>query len=147
MDNINKGNTELGTEKISRLIIKYALPSVVGLLTNAIYAVEDKIFIGNSPEIGAEGLAAITVAFPVTNIMTAVATLLGVGGAILFSREQGKEGSNKTAGEVLGTTVSSLILAGILTTVLGLSYLMPLLKVFGAGPDVLPYAKPYMQSY
>ncbi|AYA33150.1 MATE family efflux transporter (plasmid) [Enterococcus faecium] len=144
MDNINKGNTELGTEKISRLIIKYAIPSVVGLLTNAIYAVEDKIFIGNSPEIGAEGLAAITVAFPVTNIMTAVATLLGVGGAILFSREQGKEGSNKTAGEVLGTTISSLIFAGILTTVFGLLFLTPLLKVFGAGLDVLPYAKPYM---
>lgn len=91
MDNINKGNTELGTEKISRLIIKYAIPSVVGLLTNAIYAVEDKIFIGNSPEIGAEGLAAITVAFPVTNIMTAVATLLGVGAQFSFQENKEKK--------------------------------------------------------
>lgn len=113
-------------------------------MTNEVYALEDKIFIGNSAEIGTEGLAAMTVVFPVTNIMTAVATLLGVGGAILFSREQGKEGSNETAADVLGTTVSSLILAGILTSLFGLLFLTPLLKAFGAGPDVLPYAKPYM---
>ena len=74
----------LGEEKISKLLIKFSVPAIVGMMVNALYNIVDRIFIGNSPELGANGLAGITIGFPIMIILLSLGLLFGVGGATVF---------------------------------------------------------------
>ncbi len=91
----------LATEKIGKLIIKFSIPAIVSLLVNAIYNIEDQILIGQGG-IGLLGIAATNVAFPLATISTAVALLLGVGGASSFSLSLGG-GEKRRPARLLGT--------------------------------------------
>lgn len=75
----------LGEEKISKLIIKFSIPAIVGMMVNALYNIVDRIYIGNAVDLGKNGLAGITIGFPLMLIMLAIGVLFGVGGATLFS--------------------------------------------------------------
>lgn len=75
----------LGEEKISKLLVKFSVPAIVGMMVNALYNIVDRIFIGNSSDLGTYGLAGITIAFPIMIILLAIGILFGVGGATLFS--------------------------------------------------------------
>ena len=73
----------LGREKISRLLIKFAVPSIIAMLVSALYNIVDQIFVGNS--VGMLGNAATNVAFPLSTICIAIALLFGIGGATNFN--------------------------------------------------------------
>ncbi|MBP2100223.1 MATE family efflux transporter [Enterococcus rivorum] len=133
----------LGTEKISKLLIKFSVPAIIGMLVNALYNVVDRIFIGNAPGLGANGLAGITIGFPIMIIMMSVGMLFGIGGATLFSMKLG-EGKRKEAEEILGNTFILLLISGSVLLVLGTLFLGPMLQFFGASEAVLPFVKEYM---
>lgn len=137
-------NNPLGYEKISKLLYKFSVPAIIGMTVNALYNVVDRIFIGNSPDLGANGLAAITICFPAMIIIMSVGILLGQGGATLFSISLGK-GDNETADRTLGNATSMLLILGALITVFGSLFLDKLLVLFGASETVLPYAEKYMR--
>lgn len=80
----------LGTEKISKLLFIYSVPAIVGMLVNSLYNIVDRIFIGNAVDLGADGLAAITIAYPIMLFTNSVGILFGVGGATLFSIKLGE---------------------------------------------------------
>ena len=61
----------LGSEKISTLLIKFSIPAIVGMMVNALYNVVDRIFIGNAHNLGTNGIAGITIGFPISLIMVA----------------------------------------------------------------------------
>ncbi|NBK24563.1 MAG: MATE family efflux transporter, partial [Spirochaetia bacterium] len=61
----------LGEKKISKLLIQFSVPAIVGMLVNALYNIVDRIFIGNKADLGAYGIAAITVSFPIMIILMA----------------------------------------------------------------------------
>ena len=105
-------NNPLGTEKISSLLYKFSLPAIIGMTVNALYNVVDRIFIGNSPDLGANGLAAITICFPAMIIMMSIGILFGQGGATLFSISLGK-GDIEKADKALGNSTSLLIILGL----------------------------------
>ena len=69
-------------EKVSKLLTKYAIPSIIAMLVSALYNIVDQIFIGQG--VGVLGNAATNVTFPLTTICTAIALLLGIGGASKF---------------------------------------------------------------
>ncbi|HKM39604.1 MAG TPA: MATE family efflux transporter [bacterium] len=137
-------NNKMGTEKITRLLLQFSLPAIVGMLVNALYNIVDRIFIGNSAELGTLGLAGLTISFPIMMIMMALAVLFGIGGATLFSIRLG-EGKPEEAERVLGLTSLLLILSALTLTVVGNIYLESLLKAFGASEAVLPHAMEYMR--
>ena len=142
MKNIEARSRVLGEEKISRLLWRFSLPAVVGLLINALYNVADSIFVGHA--VGPIGLTAVTIAFPVMIVMMGIGMLVGSGGAALLSLRLG-EGEFREAERIVGNALTLLLLGAGLSTLSGLLYLDPLLLLLGATPDVLPYARDFTQ--
>ena len=130
----------LGYVPIGALLLRFALPSVVGMLVNAIYNIVDQIFIGRG--VGYLGNAATTIAFPIVTIILAVSTLLGAGGsayAALKLGEHDEEAAEQTCGNVFVLSV----LSGVVLAIVGLLCLDPLVKMFGASENTLEYARQY----
>jgi putative MATE family efflux protein len=134
----------LGEEKISKLLVKFSVPAIVGMMVNALYNIVDRIFIGNSSDLGSYGLAGITIAFPIMIILLAIGILFGVGGATLFSIRLGEK-QQERAENVMGNAFALLIIAGFVFMLLGQIFLKPILSLFGASEAVLPYAMEYMR--
>ncbi len=134
----------LGEEKVLKLLIKFSIPAMVGMMVNALYNIVDRIFIGNSSDLGSNGLAGITISFPIMIILLAIGILFGVGGSTLFSIRLGEQ-KQEEAENVLGNAFSLLIIAGLIFMVLGQTFLKPLLYLFGASKTVLPYSMEYMR--
>ena len=130
----------LGTEKISTLLRQFAIPSVIAMLVSALYNMVDQFFIGNS--IGMLGNAATNVAFPLTTVSTALALLCGIGGAANFNISMGRKDPEK-ARRYMGAAFTMLLTLGIVLCVVSRAFLEPMLNIFGATADVLPYAMTY----
>ncbi len=132
---------QLGEESIGKLLWKFSVPAIVGMLVNALYTVVDRIFVGRG--VGLLGISATTVAFPISIIILAFGLLIGVGAAATVSIKLGQQ--NRTDAErILGNAFSLAILVSIVLTVLGLIFEEPLLRVFGASKAVLPLAKQFV---
>ncbi len=130
----------LGTQKVGSLILQYGIPSIISMVVGSIYNIVDQIFIGQG--VGLLGNAATNVAFPIVTVCTAVALMLGIGGSSNFNLSSGK-GDVDRAERIIGTALSSLVIAGVILMIIVLVFLDPLLDLFGATPDVLPYAQNY----
>ena len=130
----------LGTEKIGTLLRQFAVPSVIAMLVSALYNMVDQFFIGNS--IGMLGNAATNVAFPLTTTSTALALLCGIGGAANFNISMGRKEPEK-ARRYMGAAFTMLLTLGIVLCVVARAFLEPMLTIFGATSDVMPYAMTY----
>ena len=141
MENITqKEHNPLGYAPIGKLLMQFALPSVVAMVINAIYNIVDQIFIGQG--VGYLGNAATTIAFPIVTIILAVSTLLGAGGSAFAAIKLGEHNEGQ-AEDTLGCASVAGLLAGILIAVLGLVFLNPLIKLFGASENTIEYARQY----
>lgn len=138
-----KQDNPLGTEKISRLILKFSVPAIVGMLVNALYNIVDRIYIGNSPDLGQNGLGGITVVFPLMLISLAIGVLFGSGGATAFSIKLGQK-DTEGAEKVLGNAFLMLVLSSATFMVLGKMFLERILCFLGASDVILPFASEYM---
>ncbi len=134
----------LGEQKISKLLLRFSIPATVGMMVNTIYNIVDRIYIGNSPAMGSNGIAGITIVFPIMIILMSMGVLFGIGGATLFSIRLGEQ-KNDEAELVLGNAFIMLIVVGGTFMVLGQIFLRPILVAFGASEVVLPYAIEYMR--
>jgi putative MATE family efflux protein len=112
-----KSNTFLETEKIGRLMQKYAIPCIISLLVAALYNIVDQIFIANATYLGSYGNAANTVVFPLTVVALAIAVMIGDGCCAFVSISLGanrKEDAHRSIGSaVLLCIISSLVLTAI----------------------------------
>lgn len=132
---------QLGQDKISKLIIRFSIPAVIGMVVQAIYNIVDRIFIGNS--VGPLGIAGITVSFPIMLILMAVGMLIAVGATSLISIKLG-QGKPEEAEKIMGNAALLLVASALAISLFGLVFINPLLRFFGASPNVLPYARDYM---
>lgn len=139
--NISQEQNPLGTAPVGGLILKFAIPAIISMLVSAMYNIVDQIFIGQG--VGMLGNAATNVAFPVTTIATALALLLGIGGASNYNLEMGA-GREQRASSIAGTALSTLVITGAVLALVVLLFLRPLLGLFGATTDVMPYAVDYL---
>ncbi len=130
----------LGTEKIGKLIAKFAIPCIISMLVNSLYNIVDQIFIGQG--VGYLGNAATNVTFPLVTISMAFALLIGDGAAAYFSLKLGAREPEKAA-RGAGTALTLLAAVGVFFFVFGLVFLQPLLKLFGATPENEQYAVDY----
>lgn len=132
---------ELSTVSVGRLLWKYSLPAVVGMLVMALYNVVDRIFIGQW--VGPDAIAGLAVTFPVMNLTTAIGVLIGVGASARVSIVLGA-GRPDRAQEMLGNALSLTIINGIIYIGFFMYFIDPLLLLFGASQATLPYAREYM---
>ena len=134
--------TRLGEGGIGSLLLKFSTPAIVGMIAQALYNVVDRIFVGQG--IGPQGIAGVTVAFPFMMVMMAFGMLVGFGAASLISIRLGQK-RRAEAEQALGNGLVLLAGIGVAITVVGLLFLDPGLRLFGASPAVLPYARQYLQ--
>ncbi len=139
MNSIQKENP-LGYEKPPRLLKSFAIPSIIAMLVSSLYNIVDQVFIGQG--VGYLGNAATNVAFPLTTISLAIALLIGIGSASLFSLNLGA-GKKEDAAQVVGTAFTMMLVFGVIYAVLIEIFLVPLLTAFGATAEIMPYAKEY----
>jgi putative MATE family efflux protein len=141
MSNQKGQSTRLGTEPIPKLLRSLSVPAIVGMLVMSLYNVVDTIFI--SFFVGIDGVAAVTIAFPVMIIMMAVAAALGMGGSSVISRRLG-ENREKEANRVFGNIITLVLMMSVLGVVGSFTILEPLLMLFGATPNILGLALDYI---
>lgn len=132
----------LGTAPIGKLMVKFAVPSIVAMLVGALYNIVDQLFIGHA--VGTLGNAATNIAFPFTTSCLALALLFGIGGASCFNLNLGK-GNKEDAPYFVGNAVMMLMICGTVLLIIAQLFLEPLLLLFGSPADVLPYAIPYVR--
>ena len=134
--------TELGTERIGKLLMQYAIPAIIAMTASSLYNMIDSIFIGHG--VGTMAISGLAITFPFMNLAAAFGSLVGVGAATLVSVKLGQRDYD-TAQRVLGNVVVLNVIIGILFTAIGLLFLDPILYFFGASEATIPYARDYMQ--
>lgn len=130
----------LGSEPVSSLLRRFAVPSVIAMLVSALYNMVDQLFIGHS--IGVLGNAATNVAFPLSMVCTSIGLLCGIGGAANFNLCMGRR-EPEHAKSYVGSAISMLAILGVILCVAVQLFLRPMMLLFGATPDVIDYACTY----
>ena len=133
--------TELGTERIGKLLKQYALPAIIAQTASSLYNMVDSIFIGQG--VGPLAISGLAVTFPLMNLSTAFGTLVGAGAATMLSVLLGQK-NYKAANKVLGNVVSLNVIIGLIFMAVTLIFIDPILYFFGASENTLPYAKEYI---
>ena len=134
--------TELGTQSIRSLLLKYALPGIIAMTASSLYNMVDSIFIGHG--VGAMALSGLTVAKPFMDICAAFGTLVGVGASSLVAIKLGEK-DYRSANDVLANVILLNVLLGALVMAVGLYWLDPILYAFGASDVTIAYAREYME--
>jgi putative MATE family efflux protein len=127
-------------ESIGRLLWKFSIPAIVGMLVGTLYNIVDRIFVGRG--IGTEAIAATTVAFPIMMFLSAVSVLISIGATALISIKLGEK-NKEEAEKIAGNATALLIIVPIILTVFYLLLEEPILIFFGASKAVLPLAKDF----
>ena len=130
----------LGYQPIGHLLMRFAIPSVVSMLVNALYNIVDQIFIGTG--VGYLGNAATTVSFPLQTIILALGTMIGAGASAYAAIKLGEK-REQEAEHTLGNAFLMLVLAGVIIMVVGLVFLEPILYLFGATAKNFAYSQDY----
>lgn len=134
--------TELGTQPVRSLLMKYALPGIIAMTATSLYNMVDSIFIGHG--VGAMALSGLTVAKPFMDICAAFGSLVGVGASSLVAIKLGEK-DYRSANDVLANVILLNVLLGALVMVVGLHWLDPILYAFGASDVTISYARDYME--
>ena len=131
----------LEKEKISRLLLQYAIPAVVGTMVNALYNIVDRVFIGQG--VGALAMAGLTLTFPILLFLQAFGMLIGAGAATRVSIHLGRK-ANEMAEKVLGNAFTLTFIITLVTVVPCMIWMDDLLLAFGGSEQTIPYARDYL---
>ncbi len=135
-------SNELGTEKISTLIVQQGVPAAIGFMVMSFYMIVDTIFVGRW--VGAMGIAAITVVLPIVFLIASVGMCIGIGGASIISRALGAD-DEALAQRVFGNQITLNMSLAFLFVILGFFFEEPLLALFGGQGEIMAPAKTYFR--
>jgi putative MATE family efflux protein len=131
----------LGTEKIGKLLMQYAIPAIIAMTASSLYNITDSIFIGHG--VGPLALSGLAITFPLMNLGAAFGSLVGVGASTLLSIRMGQK-DYETANDILGNVFMLNLVMGIGFSIAVMPFLKPILFFFGAGEETLQYAHEFM---
>ena len=137
-----QNHIELGTQSIGKLLMQYAIPSIIATTAMALYNITDSIFIGHG--VGALAISGLAITFPLMNISAAFGTLVGAGAASLLSMRLGQKDYD-SVNNILGNVFVLNAILGSIYAILVLVFLKPILTFFGASQDTMPYAYDFMK--
>ena len=136
----------LGTQPIGRLLLRLAAPAIAAQIINLLYNLVDRMYIGHIAEIGKLALTGVGVCLPLTMLISAFAALVGMGAAPRASIFLGK-GEKDQAEEVLGNSVTLLVLVSVVLTAVFQIFARDMLLFFGASENTIGYAMEYVRIY
>lgn len=143
---MNEGNKKmelLGSAPVSKALLAMGLPTMIGMMINALYNLVDAYFVGG---LGTSQMGAISVAFPLGQVVVGLGLLFGNGAASYISRLLGR-GEKEAADKVASTALYSSLFVGAVIILCSLIFLRPILKLLGATESILPYAVTYTAIY
>lgn len=143
---MKKHSNDFGNDSVPGLVLRTSIPFMFAQFVSVLYSIVDRIYIGNIPQIGDVSLAGAGICAPVITLLSSFATLIGIGGSVLFSMRLGAKDQEK-AKNLLGTSFSMLLVFSAALTILFLLLKAPLLQWFGASKTTFPYANTYMTIY
>lgn len=132
----------LGTDSLSRLLPRYAIPAIIAMTSTSLFNIIDSIFIGHG--VGALAISGMALTMPIMNVAAAFGSMVGVGAAAITSIRLG-QGNIRAAEKTLGNVVLLNIVLGIVIGAAGLAFLDPILYFFGASGQTVSYARQFMQ--
>lgn len=138
-----KNIESLAEEKISKLLIKYSVPAILSMLITSLYNIVDRAFIGAIKDVGALAIAGLGVTMPIFTLIVSFGVLISMGATTNIAIKLG-EGNRKEAEKYLGNAFIFSIIVALAIMVIGLSFINPILKIFGASSDTIIYAKEYI---
>ena len=141
-----KEENALGSEKISSLVMRIAIPSMLAQFVSVLYSIVDRMFVGNIPLNGDLCLAGVGVSGPIVTMISAFASLIGIGGTPLIGIALG-EGNKDRARKILANCFVMLVGISVAVTIASLILRRPMLLLFGASEVTLPYAEAYFTIY
>ena len=146
MANTERPKQDMGTGSVKKLMVKMAVPALVGQVVNLLYNIVDRIYIGHIPEIGGLALTGVGLFTPILMLITASAMLAGAGGAPRAAIAMGR-GDKDAAEKIMGNCFTVLLLLAVLLTSVFYFAAPTLLRLFGASDATLPYAVTYGRIY
>ena len=132
----------LGTDSISKLLFRYAMPAIIAQVAASLYNIVDSIFVGQG--VGPLAITGLALTMPMMNLSAAFGAMVGAGSAALTSIRLG-QGNKAAAENILGNVVLLNVVLGMAIMLFGLVYIDELLYFFGASDQTLPYAREYMR--
>ena len=132
----------LGTDSLSSLLWRYAMPAIIAQVSSSLYNIIDSIFVGQG--VGPMAISGLALTMPVMNLSAAFGAMVGVGSSALTSIRLG-QGNKRAAELILGNVVLLNVVMGVAFMALGLFYLDDLLYLFGASDESIPYAREFMR--
>lgn len=137
---------KMATERIGKLMISMAVPSIIAQIINILYSIVDRIYIGHIEDVGMEALTGVGVTFPIITLISAFSAFVGAGGAPLAAIWLGK-GDRKRAEKILGNGVTLLLFFTVILMAFFYAFEKPLLYLFGASDATIGYASGYISIY
>ena len=141
--NGNKRMEVLGSAPVPKALMVLGVPAMVGMLINALYNLADTYFVGG---LGTDQMGAVTVAFPLGQIVVGLGLLFGNGAAAYISRLLGR-GDKDTADKAASTALYGSVAVGAVVILISIIFLRPILRQTGAIDRVMPYALAYTRIY
>lgn len=141
-----KLENDLGRDPVGQLVLRIAVPSMLAQFVSVLYSIVDRMYIGNIPEVGSLALAGAGVCGPAVTLIASFAFLVGIGGSPLVSVRMGG-GRIDEAKRIMANCFMLLCVLSAVLTAGALAFRRPLLLLFGASPDTLPYALDYFTIY
>ena len=146
---MNRQSVDLGSGKVSRLLLSLALPTITSQIVNMLYNLVDRVYIGHMRPVDTVGSLALTgvgVCLPVIMVISAFAALVGMGGAPRASIQEGR-GDLAGSEKIMGNSCTLLVITAALLTLVFQTFAEPLLLTFGASENTIGYAMDYMRVY
>lgn len=141
---MDTSTSRLAKAPVGKLLFTLAIPNIFAQLVNMLYNVIDRIYIGRIPDVGADALTGVGVAFPIFMIIMAFSSLVGMGGAPQAAIKLG-EGKKDEAEKILGNSVALLIALSVVLTTVFLLFGRDLLFMFGASAQTIDYGWNYIR--
>ena len=132
----------LGTDRLSSLLMRYALPAIIAMTSSSLYNIIDSIFLGHG--VGPMAISGLALTMPLMNLAAAFGSMVGIGAASIISIRLG-QGNKRAAEQTLGNVVLLNVAIGLLFGVAGLTFLDPILYFFGASEATISYSRDFMQ--
>jgi len=139
---LSSAEMRMASEPMRSLIIKYSIPTMIGMSVNSLYTIADRFWVGKIPDVGNAALAGLGFSMPIVNMILALSMLIGVGAAARISIQLGEK-NFKDAEETVANGLTMICIIAIAFSVLGVIFAPQLLRLFGATDDLMEYALPY----
>lgn len=137
---MNNHTDPLGVMPVGKLLLKFSIPAIIGVMVNSIYTLVDRLYVGR---LGALAMTGIGLNFPFMSLITAFSFFIGVGASAMISIRLGQN-RKEDAEKILGNSFSFLAILMILVSFFGLMFKVPILNLFGASNATIGYASDYI---